>query len=109
MNKLNTVHWPPASGRHDPVTSHEAEAEVTRGGKRRTHAEMVLAAVTEHPGETALFYGSLTGLGHIEAQRRLSDLTHKGLVRQGEPVTANRRRYVTWHPVLDEPSQGELL
>jgi hypothetical protein len=95
--------WPPASGRDDPATSYDAEAAVTGSGKRRTHAEMVLAWVTRHPGLVAPYYGTVTGLGHVEAQRRLSDLKARGLVRQG----ARQGRYMTWWPVI-EPVQGEL-
>ena len=103
MNKAWPT-WPPASGRDDPATSYDAEAEVNRSGKRVTHAEMVLAWVETAPGLTAPEYGAATELGHIEAQRRLSDLRAKGLVRQGD----RQGRYVTWWPVI-EPVQGELL
>ena len=102
MERLTT--WPPATGRDDPATSFDAEAAVTGSGKRRTHAEMVLAWVETAPGRTAPEYGAATELGHIEAQRRLSDLRAKGLVRQGD----RQGRYVTWWPVI-EPVQGELL
>ena len=101
MNKAWPT-WPPASGRDDPATSYDAEAEVNRG-KRRTHAEMVFAWVETAPGLTAPEYGAATELGHIEAQRRLSDLKARGLVRQGD----RQGRYMTWWPVI-EPVQGEL-
>ena len=103
MNKAWPT-WPPASGRDDPATSYDAEAEVNRSGKRVTHAEMVFAWVETAPGLTAPEYGAATELGHIEAQRRLSDLKARGLVRQGD----RQGRYVTWWPVI-EPVQGELL
>ena len=44
--------------------------------------DLVLAWVREAPGETAGRYGELTGLGHIKAQRRLSDLKTQGLIYQ---------------------------
>ena len=66
------------------------------GGAR--HADLVLASVRRTPGLTAGELGGLTELGHIEAQRRLSDLKNAHLVRAGEPRRCGVKgsRMVTW-------------
>jgi hypothetical protein len=68
----------------DPRTSYEAAAAVTQGGKRGAHCAAVLAAVRRYPGRTAGELGEVTGLGRVEAARRLSDLKRLGEVFMGE-------------------------
>ena len=57
----------------DPWTSHAGAVEVTDSGRRKTQAERCLDVVLTRPGLTAGEIGELTGLGHVPAQRRLSD------------------------------------
>lgn len=75
------------SRRTDPETSKSA-AEDHRP-RANTHAAEVLQAIERYAGDdgcTAAEVGVvLTDLGHIEAQRRLSDLTRIGLVSKGPP------------------------
>lgn len=79
---------------------------MTASGRRAGHAEAVLAAVVACPGMTAPEVGDMTGLGHVEAQRRLSDLTRLGRVRHGPPVAVpGRRAMVTWWPAT--ATEGE--
>lgn len=80
----------------DPLTSHEAAAELTRSGRRGTQAEQVLAVVRRWSGLTAGEIGEISGLGHVPAQRRLSDLERAGHIEKGEPRSFNGRRQVTW-------------
>ena len=82
----------------DPVTSHEAAAEVVASGRQRTHAAVVLELVRAHPGQTAGKYGELSTYGHHEAQRRLSDLKREGQVVQGKRADWNGHSQVTWWP-----------
>jgi hypothetical protein len=80
----------------DPVTSHEAaERHKLRAN---TNARRVFDAVVSFPDSTACELGEITALGHIEAQRRLSDLKRKGIVAQGEVKICNIKnsRMVTW-------------
>ena len=79
--------YPPASHALDPLTSREAESSVTESGKRATHMRIVLLAVRGAPGRCAAELGEVTGLGRVEAARRLSDLKAVGLVeREGTEV-----------------------
>ena len=101
------VSRPPIARTSDPVSSQLGAAEVEASGRRQTHADVCLAVIRRHPGKTAIELGVLTGLGHVRAQRRISDLFNCGLVIQGEPRRSSSGRLaVTWWPV---ESQGELL
>lgn len=102
------MNLPPATHNADPSTAHAAEERMNASGKRATHANEVLAAVRASPGLTAAHYGDLTGQGHIESQRRLSDLQSNGEVRKGETTTYGLRRMKSWWPVRQE-TQGVLL
>ena len=90
----------------DPWTSHIGAAEVTHSGRRQTQTEQCLDVVQSHPGLTAGEIGELTGLGHVPAQRRLSDLKNEGHAIQGKSRLWHGRPQVTWWPVQQ---QGQLL
>ena len=94
--------FPRATHSGDPSTAHAAEQRMNTSGKRATHAQAVLAAVRASPGLTAAHYGDLTGQGHIESQRRLSDLQAKGEVRKGAPIAYEGRRMASWRIAGDE-------
>ena len=87
---------PPVSRPSDPETSHQAERAITESGKRESHAQQCLRALRERPGMTAGEVGEATGLGHVPAQRRLSDLLRLELVAQGAPRDYHGRAQVTW-------------
>ena len=90
----------------DPWTSHAGAAEVTASGRRRTQAELCLDVVLTTPGLTAGEIGQRTGLGHVPAQRRLSDLQSAGKVTKGTARQYSGRPQVTWWP---SERQGNLL
>ena len=90
----------------DPWTSHAGAAEVTDSGRRRTQAERCLDVVLSRPGLTAGEIGELTGLGHVPAQRRLSDLKAAGKVSVGMARQYLGRPQMTWWPT---DRQGTLL
>ena len=90
----------------DPWTSHAGAVEVTDSGRRRTQSERCLDVVLTRPGLTAGEIGELTGLGHVPAQRRLSDLKASGKVAVGMPRQFQGRPQVTWWPT---DRQGTLL
>ena len=98
----SAVEGPPASRASDPPTSREAEKEITKSGKRETQAQHCLRVVRSHPGLTAGELGLATGLGHIPAQRRLSDLKNVGAVRQGEAREFHGHQQVTWYAENEE-------
>ena len=84
----------------DPVTSKIGAAEVTSSGRRQSQMDRCLQAITRHPGKTAIELGVLTGLGHVRAQRRISDLLNRGYVVQGaSKPSPSGRAAVTWWPV----------
>lgn len=104
---MSAIAWPPATHRDDPATAHAAARAVTRSGQRKRHADLVVACVEDAPGLSAVAVGERTGLGHIEAQRRLSDLQNKGMVRQGQRVSVQGRRdMVSWWPVAEQGALG---
>ena len=90
----------------DPWTSHAGAVEVTASGRRRTQAELCLDVVLTTPGLTAGEIGQRTGLGHVPAQRRLSDLRSAGKVTKGTARQYSGRPQVTWWP---SERQGNLL
>ncbi len=90
----------------DPWTSHAGAAEVTESGRRKTQAELCLDVVQTYPGLIAAEIGELTGLGHVPAQRRLSDLKAAGKVSVGMARQFQDRPQVTWWPT---DRQGTLL
>ena len=89
--------YPPSTHRYDSLPAFNAEAQVTVRGKREKHISIVLAAVREHPGRTALELGDITGLQHPETQRRLSDLKNLGQVYQFGKATYQGRTMTTWY------------
>ena len=90
----------------DPWTSHAGAVEVTASGRRRTQSDQCLDVVQSRPGLTAGEIGDQTGLGHVPAQRSLSDLKAAGKVRVGMARQYLGRPQVTWWPA--DP-QGTLL
>ena len=90
----------------DPWTSHAGAAEVTDSGPRRTQSERCLDVVQTRPGLTAGEIGELTGLGHVPAQRRLSDLKAASKVSVGMARQYLGRPQATWWP---SERQGTLL
>ncbi|MBI5289927.1 MAG: hypothetical protein HY873_13220 [Chloroflexi bacterium] len=85
----------------DPHTSGRAADGHDASGGRMRHSELVLAVVVHHPGLTAAEIGAATCLGHVAAQRRLSDLKNAHRVRQGaaRECLLNGTRMVTWFEV----------
>ncbi len=72
----------------DPQTSREAFARhvalEANKNPNKTNRQKVLNALSQRPGSTAAEIGYRTELGHIEAQRRLSDLKRDGqIIMQG--------------------------
>ena len=82
----------------DPWTSHIGAVEVTNSGRRRTQADQCLDVVQSRPGLTAGEIGAQPGLGHVPAQRRLSDLKAAGKVAVGMARQFQGRPQVTWWP-----------
>lgn len=86
----------PAAHSFDPVTSYEAEAEVTRSGQRSTNARRVLELVKDHPGLCSKELATLCYLDRHEVARRLADLKALGYVEQGPAVIYQGRKHMTW-------------
>ena len=90
--------YPPIAGNQDPWTSHAAGDAITKSGLRQTQMERCLGIVQDSPGLVAGEIGELTGLGHVPAQRRLSDLKNLGHIVQGTARQWQGRAQVTWWP-----------
>tara|TARA_Y100000310_G_C20683671_1_gene817628 strand:- start:2884 stop:3252 length:369 start_codon:yes stop_codon:yes gene_type:complete len=92
--------------RDDTAPAQQAAAKHNRTGKAGAHAQIVLRCVKATPGLTAAEIGQRTGLGHVEAQRRLSDLkrgrgpSYIALVEKGvtKICTVKGSNMTTWHP-----------
>ena len=98
--------WPAIARNTDPATSHAAAHSITKGGKRQRRRDQVLACVQLTPGQNA--YEVAQNTGYVNAWKRLSELLHDGLVRQGPARLAPTGvSQLTWFPV--EPTQGVLL
>lgn len=90
--KLQGDLFRPATHNTDPATSHRAEEQETRSGRRKAHALKVLSLVQLHPGWTATAIAqTLAGDPDFsteshkrlyQVRRRLSDLKNLGVVRQ---------------------------
>lgn len=64
----------------DTIPAHEAAEHMQKSGKAAIHKARVIEFVSKSQGATGGEVGDKTGLGHIEAQRRISDLKSSGLV-----------------------------
>ena len=91
---------PPIVHANDPITSHEAAEEITRSGRRKTDATLVLTAVQQLPGSTSTELATaIPALTLYAVRRRLTDLHHSDKVRQGDPQARHgERKQVTWWP-----------
>ncbi len=89
---------PPASRRTDPATSHAAEREVSRSGRRLTQLQAVLADVRSHPGATAGEIARRTGIDRSTVSKRTADLANQGRIDRGQPreCAVHRRQMTTW-------------
>ena len=88
---------------NDPAPAKEAARQMHKSGAARLHREMVLQAVRDYPGATAPEVGRVTGLGHIEAQRRLSDLKNSGEVLRGDGriCGVKNKKMSTWSTIKE--------
>ncbi len=84
----------------DPVTSHEAAAEMTKCGARAAQMAAVLAAVKAHPGRTSAELARISGIDRHAIARRLPDLERMRQVERGEArvctASVKKLRAVTW-------------
>jgi len=69
------------SHRGDTAPAYAAAEHMHRSGKARAHRQRVIAVLEKEQGLTGPEIGQRSGLGHIEAQRRISDLKNAGLVK----------------------------
>ena len=89
----------PIARTSDPYTSHEGALRVTSSGKRQTAADKCLAVVLDRPGANSWGNWGVTQLGHIPAQRRLSDLKAAGQIVMGDRKKYRGSNQSTWWPV----------
>lgn len=86
----------------DPQTARDAHARHLASEASKLHNETnrqrVLNALSQRPGSTAAEVGYQTNLGHIEAQRRLSDLKRDGqIIMQGSRKCGHKgSKMSTW-------------
>ena len=92
---------------NDPPTSALAGRQAEASGSARRHRAMCFDIVTQTPGLTAREIEDRLG---IKAHKRLPELRHAGVVRNGATriCTVTGRLAMTWHPNIDTTSVGEL-
>ncbi len=88
----------------DAITAHQAIPMFALSGKRQTHCELVLEAVQQFPGCTAITLMKRTGLKEYQVRRRLTDLKNQGLVRTGAITLdpTHQSEMVTWWPAEED-------
>lgn len=95
----------PLAATADPDTSHASAREHVASGAQGEHCRRVLELVRMAPGSTYVeLWEGQSGrqiLRDVEIMRRLNDLRHAGLVRQGPPRTCRVKgtKMVVWLPV----------
>lgn len=62
------------------MTQNSIEAFKATSGQRAKNKQLVFDALKANPKSTRFRIGEITGLGDIEAQRRISDLVNEGKV-----------------------------
>ena len=85
VGNLRVYEPAPHAATADPVTSHEAAEAAKRSGLVARQAAQVLDAIRKTPGLTSAELAQRHGLDRYMVARRMSDLKHAGLVREGEP------------------------
>ena len=90
--------FPPVSHSNDPESSKEGAKKVTGSGRRAAHVKLVLDVVRAFPGSTAGKIGEKTKLGHVRAQRRLSDLKNEGEVFVSGKKKYKKNNQSRWYP-----------
>jgi hypothetical protein len=92
--------WPVASRAGNPATSHQAEAEHTKGQFRYTNSVLLMEAIHAKPGSIREELAWASSLTEYEASKRLSDLERLHKIRKGPPRRAagSGRNQSTWWP-----------
>ena len=99
--------WPPAS-QPDQPTSQLAEKNITKSGKRQTHAFMILRYLYSFPEGghvTASEIARAIGLTESQVHKRTSDLLNLGKIKKTEArvCKVNHTLRATW-----QRPQGQL-
>lgn len=95
----------PASRKNDDWTSHEAEREITRSGRRRNLQRLVLKLVAEAPGLTGReLHAKNPAISYENLHKRLPELVTAGKIRKGDKrhCAITGRKATTW--VLEDGS-----
>jgi len=98
MHQLDAFTDTPRARRTDPETSHMAAERIKP--KLRAQQELVLAALRNFPGSTAVELAHVANLDRYMVSRRLPELVPIW-VRRGKPreCTVNKTRMGSWWPV----------
>jgi len=73
-----------ATRRSHPVTSHVAEDEITKSGKREKHCQIILKALRLHNGSTSAELARFTSLTKEQVHKRMNDLVEHNLIEHGD-------------------------
>ena len=72
------------------------EAYINHMPKIKTHKDLILNVLKSYPDITRFSVGRLTRLGHLEAQRRLSDLKNDGKIYESGSRKHGNNRVSTY-------------
>tara|TARA_R100000808_G_scaffold24092_1_gene54652 strand:- start:5158 stop:5472 length:315 start_codon:yes stop_codon:yes gene_type:complete len=96
----------------DPITSHQAAAQVEGQGWASCQRQLCLNQVEARPGMTAAEVAVAQNLERHVPSRRLPELRSAGLVENGPSrrCTVTGKNSLTWHPAGKPPKvQQELF
>lgn len=90
----------PIARTSDPVTSHDAAAQVTDGGERQRMMRVAADGLLLWPGLTAKELEAKLGYSDGAIRKRLNDLRLKGEAHTGpaRKCTLTGKLAMTWHP-----------
>ena len=99
MTQTELQIYAPVARYSDPLPSHLAALEHTATGRRRAHAEAVLAVIQNEPGLTYREIARrLPKMEAVEIERRCNDLATENVVRRSikRECTVSGRLAQTW-------------
>ena len=93
----------PASHRHDPDTSKQAERHMNTSGERSRQQRQVYDLVCGHPNSTSEDLARHGILGYHQIARRMKELVTAGMVEAGTTRRNRSGRMATvWHPTTKQ-------
>ena len=84
------------------MTQNSTSAFLQHVAKIGTNKEKILETLKRYPNITRFSVGRITGMGHLEAQRRLSDLKNEGKVYESGSRKHGKNRISTYSLITQQ-------